>query len=234
MIQLLTATGARPEAFALCARWMRRQDYAGPVSWIIVDDGEPECPPPEMPAGWSVGVVRPAPRWRLGDNTQARNLLAGLEVASDRHPLFVIEDDDWYAPDYLSAGASWLKEAPLVGEGKARYYNVATRRAQGLNNMRHASLCATIMDGSMLAAFRSAIHARQKFIDLELWRAAPHSRVILGSHRCVGMKGLPGRGGIGMGHSEAFGQQSDTDGSLLRAWVGTDAEVYLEQFAQPA
>ena len=44
MLTLLTATGARPEAWAICERLMARQTYAGPVRWIIVDAG-PEAQP---------------------------------------------------------------------------------------------------------------------------------------------------------------------------------------------
>ena len=39
MLTLLTATGARPEAWAICEQLMARQTYAGPVRWVIVDDG---------------------------------------------------------------------------------------------------------------------------------------------------------------------------------------------------
>ena len=51
MIQLLTPTGMRPEAFALCERWMAAQTYDGPCTWFVVDDGAVPLkltPPP----GW--------------------------------------------------------------------------------------------------------------------------------------------------------------------------------------
>lgn len=228
MIQLLTMTGARPLAFSLCVRWMERQTYLGPVTWIIVDDGPEEIVPPSI-RGWSVGVVRPTPRWSPGENTQARNILAGLEVASTSSPLFVIEDDDWYSPDYLRAATDWAREAPLVGEGRARYYNVASRRGMEHLNRDHASLCSTGMDGSMIPAFRDAVNRRGRFIDIDLWARAKHKKVFTGTHHCVGIKGLPGRPGIGMGHAPEFRGKSDPDGALLRSWIGNDAEVYLGQ-----
>jgi hypothetical protein len=67
MVTLLTVTGGRPEAWGLCKRWMAAQTVQ-PDRWIIVDDvGDvPEA------------TIQVTPRWQPGQNTQARNLLAGL------------------------------------------------------------------------------------------------------------------------------------------------------------
>lgn len=226
MLTLLTATGARPAAWALCERWMARQDYTGPVRWIVVDDG----PEPQSVTfrrdGWQLVLVRPSPHWAPGQNTQARNLLKGLAAVEPADNLVIIEDDDWYAPDWLSTVAAELQHAELVGEHRARYYNVEQRRGRQLVNTGHASLCSTAMRGSALQQFSDACRARPKFIDLELWRRA-RGRRLFGGHRVVGIKGLPGRGGIGMGHEPEFRGEADASGALLRDWVGEDAEVYL-------
>ena len=63
MLHLLTATGARPQAWAICERLMAAQDYAGPVTWIIVDDGPEPQPVTFERAGWRLVVIRPAPLW---------------------------------------------------------------------------------------------------------------------------------------------------------------------------
>src|SRR5690606_8566975 len=78
LFTLLSATGARPEAWAICERLMARQDYAGPVRWVIVDDGPEPQPVTFQRDGWVLEVVRPEPYWQPGQNTQARNLAAGL------------------------------------------------------------------------------------------------------------------------------------------------------------
>lgn len=226
MLQLLTATGARPEAFALCERWMAAQSYAGPVTWIIVDDGAKPTPITKSPKGWVQIVIRPAPFWQPGQNTQARNLLKGLDAVDAGHALVVIEDDDYYAPDWLETCVRELAHAELVGECRARYYNLALCRGRQLSNSRHASLCATAMRGSAIATFRKACELRPKFIDLELWNRHRSKRLFDG-HRTVGIKGLPGRGGIGMGHRNDFTGEYDPDGALLRQWVGDDARFYL-------
>lgn len=226
MLTLLTATGARPAAWALCERWMARQDYTGPVRWIIVDDGPEPQPVTFRRDGWQLVLVRPSPHWAPGQNTQARNLLKGLAAVDPADRLVIIEDDDWYAPDWLTTVAAELQHAELVGEHRARYYNVQQRCGRQLVNTGHASLCSTAMRGSALQDFADACRARPKFIDLELWRRA-RGRRLFGGHRVVGIKGLPGRGGIGMGHDPEFSGEADASGALLRDWIGEDAEVYL-------
>lgn len=227
MLQLLTATGARPEAFALCQRWMSRQNYAGEIRWLIVDDGEqPQRISADFRANWELWHLRRKPHWTPGQNTQAANLLHGLREIDREHPVVVIEDDDWYAPDWLTHVSEQLRHAELVGEKRARYYNVAGRTGRQLHNESHASLCATAMRGAVIGEFVAACESAPKFIDLQLWksRAAKH---LLDGHRVVGIKGLPGRAGIGMGHSSELQGQQDPHGALLRQWIGEDADAYL-------
>lgn len=224
-LTLITATGGRPDAWALCERWMARQDYTGPVTWIIVDDGPQPQPVAFQRDGWQVVVIRPSPLWRPGQNTQARNLLKGLDAAGPDARVVIIEDDDWYSPNWLSLAAAGLEQAELVGEPMARYYNVATRAGQQLNNVAHASLCSTAVRGLALARLAEVCRKSPAFIDLQLWRSFCGARVLLGSRSVVGIKGLPGREGIGVGHAASFGRP-DPGGELLRQWLGTDAEVY--------
>lgn len=225
MLTLLTATGARPQAWAICERLMFAQDYAGPVRWIVVDDG----PEPQQVTfkrdGWQVVVIRPAPLWQAGQNTQARNLLKGLDAVPADGRLVIIEDDDYYSPDWLTTVAARLEKAELVGECQARYYNVALRKGRQLRNNGHASLCSTAMRGRALATFRSVCRPGRQFIDLDLWKRHP-SRHLFTGHRVVGIKGLPGRGGIGMGHRDNFTGTADPDLNLLRQWIGDDVELY--------
>ena len=226
MLTILTATGCRPEAFALTERMMARQTYAGPVRWIIVDDGEEAQPVTFSRPGWTLDLLRPQPFWKPGDNTQARNLLVGLNAVDKDTRLVVIEDDDHYAADWLEVCNTYLDRASFVGETQARYYNVAQRIGRQLNNVRHSSLCSTAMRGTAIDAFRRACQTKQQFIDLDLWRRHRDALLFPG-HRVVGIKGMPGRGGIGMGHSQRFNGQRDPGGRLLREWIGEDARWYL-------
>lgn len=226
MLTLLTATGGRPAAFALLEKMMLAQTYAGPVRWIIVDDVHPAQPIAFEREGWELEVIYPDPLWKPGDNTQARNLLAGLAVVPADAKLVVVEDDDFYSPDWLETVDKWLEQAELVGECEARYYNVATKQGRQLHNRNHASLCSTAMRGNAIKTFRAICKTALKFIDIELWRQT-RSRMLFTGSRVTGIKGMPGRGGIGMGHKRDFRGQHDPDGKLLRSWIGANAEWYL-------
>lgn len=222
MLHVLTATGARPAAFSLCVRWMARQTYAGRVTWIIVDDGPEPAAIPVMPANWHVVLIRPAPFWQPGQNTQRRNLAKGLAAVQPGGRLVIVEDDDWYAADWLATVAAELERAELVGENDSRYFNVATGRGKAMHNTKHASLCATAMRGAALETFRQVLRTCERGIDMQLWNRHP-SRHLFTGHRVVGIKGLPGREGIGVGHRPAFGEDAN-----LRQWIGDDAEAYAK------
>lgn len=227
MLTLLTATGCRPQAWAICERLMLAQTYQGPVRWIIVDDGREAQPVTFHREGWSLEIVRREPFWRPGENTQAQNLLAGLtRVRRDGDRLVIVEDDDYYSPDWLERIAQELDKADLVGENLARYYNVRTRQAKQLSNRQHASLCSTAMKGAAIERLREVCTPGVKFIDLSLWSGFTGRKSLFGGNRVTGIKGLPGRDGIGMGHRREFRGLDDYDGALLRQWVGQDAQFY--------
>lgn len=226
MLTLLTATGCRPQAWAICEELMRRQVYKHKVRWIIVDDGEVPQQITFKRDGWLTMVVRPEPHWIEGSNTQARNLMAGMDYVESTDRLVIIEDDDCYAPDYLAWCGMMLNTSDLIGESFARYYNIKTRMARPLSNGQHASLCSTAMKGAAIEAFRAELKPGIKFIDINLWKNFRGSRLLQRGNRVVGIKGLPGRGGIGMGHKNDFQGTMDKSGSILRQWAGINADLY--------
>lgn len=221
MLTLLIATGCRPEAWAICEKLLARQTYAGPVRLLIVDDGEIPQPITLQRDGWSIHVLRPFPLWRPGQNTQARNLAVGLAACSEGDRVVCIEDDDYIAPGYLADVAKWLDNYDLVGESHARYFNVSTGRGMLMRNAQHASLCSTAVKGEGLQALRRAVASRHTYIDLELWKARVRKRALFQTRHVVGIKGLPGRGGIGGGHKPQFGVPMN-----LRDLIGEDAALY--------
>lgn len=234
MLTLLTVTGERPKAFALCEEWMRRQTYTGQVRWVIVDDGRTEQKINFQPerGTWHIEVYRPDTPWQPGQNTQARNLLLGLFVIHNHENLVIIEDDDYYAPDWLETVERELEKAELVGETNARYYNLNKRMGREMENFRHSSLCSTAMRGQAIETFRSVCRPGIQFIDHILWQAHSNQRLFKG-HRVVGIKGLPGRQGIGMGHDKKFTGIRDNGGKLLTEWIGLDAaSLYIEDLVK--
>ena len=227
MLTLLTTTGCRPEAWAICEKLMMRQTYSGAIRWIVVDDGEQPQQITFKRENWLLMVVRPEPYWKPGQNTQARNLRAGLEFVEDHEKLVIIEDDDLYGSEYLQKVSEWLDGAELVGECKARYYNYRTRKYRQLSNMHHASLCSSAMTGRAIDHLRKECRDNIQFIDINLWRNFHGKKQLYSSKMVVGIKGLPGRTGIGMGHKSEFAGLVDKDGSILRQWAGNNADLYL-------
>jgi hypothetical protein len=228
-LTLITPTSDRPAAFHLCERWMRRalDRLCGlSVEWIVVDDGR-------SPAVCTLGQrhVRRAPSPDPALSFRG-NLVAALERAHGEKVLF-IEDDDWYAPNYLRQMCAWLDgEAVIAGEARAKYYNVATRRYQQCLNCTHASLCQTGMRAELTPWLLDRLqHTETTFVDLELWHigAAECPRHLWPSSlHCVGIKGLPGKQGIGIGHRLDDSSGHDPGGHILRRWIGEDAADYTE------
>lgn len=227
MLTLLTATGNRQKAWSICEKYMMSQDYVGPVKWVIVDDGEIPQEVTFKKENWELIIVRPFPKWKLGDNTQARNLLAGLEYINENDRLIIIEDDDRYSSDWLSHINSQLDKTDLAGECLARYYNIKSKIGRQLNNSKHASLCSTAMKGPVISYFKNVCKSNLKFIDIKLWEWKGPKHLFTGN-RVVGIKGLPGRGGIGMGHKKDFQGNSDKQMDLLKSWIGKDVINYVE------
>lgn len=219
MIKLLTVTGGRPLAWELCKLWMSRQTLK-PDAWIIVDD----CDPISNLRGIDIPVliIRPQPRWKPGDNTQQRNLLQGLENVSVNDKLIIIEDDDWYRDDYVKTMSAFLDRNNLVGERNALYYHVGQRVYRYCQNRTHASLCSTAMTGDAITKFKRTCEKNVKFIDLELWRS--HRGKLYDTTMTVGIKGLPGRPGIGAGHR--MKGTKDPNLGKLRSRIGGDVRFY--------
>lgn len=221
-LSLLTCTGGRPEAFALCEKWMARQTVPW-HQWVVVDD----CLPTTKT---TLGQqrVEPRPEWHLGQITLGRNLRAGLKAITG-DCVVVVEDDDWYSPDYLEVMSRNLGVAPLVGEGFARYYNVRERQYLEIYNAKHASLAATAWRQELTPEIIKLIGGDEPFYDLTIWRKFDDFLLMLTKRYVVGIKGMPGRKGIGIGHVGGACRNLDHDLTKLREWIGDDAAHY-EQY----
>lgn len=218
-VSVITPTGGRHEAFSLLARWVSRQTYHGPLQWLCVDDCQPLTACPD-----GATMIRPPVLWEPGWNTQARNLLAALpHVQYDR--IAILEDDDYIAPGYLETLVARLDQAPLIGEQRARYYHVGTREYYVHSNLKHSSLGQTGFRAELLPLFEDVLKGACKFLDIELFRRH-HGALFPPSGLHVGMKGMPGRPGIGVGHRPAHNWANDRDLTTLGLWIGEDTEYY--------
>lgn len=207
---LLIATGSRPEAFNLCLRWMAEQTQQ-PDEIIIVDDG----PEPSITLADSrTKIIRPDPLWDPENpiNTQARNLLLGLEqVTGD--VVAIIEDDDCYMPTYLETVMEMFEEDEdgdlyLLGESWTTYYNARYRCTRKLRKPSYAALYQTAFRREeAVGLIKNVIEDHPENIDQELWKNAVASwgRTSVNlfdspPHQTLGIKGLPGRLGVGVGN----------------------------------
>jgi hypothetical protein len=234
MLIALTPTGMRPEALKLCREYLSRQNLSTPRLWLVIDDGPQESSITTLKNDWDTVILRPGHVWSASTNTQSRNILAGLDWINaqniDDVQIAIIEDDDWYGPDWLAFVQAALSEVDLIGEDKARYYNVQYRLYNRLDNIHHASLRASAVTRNGIAALRAACETGLPLIDLEIWKSDISKRLVE-STMTVGIKGMPGRPGIAEGHHDNFGKQ-DLDCSVLMDWIGADAKNYHQYWRQ--
>lgn len=223
-ISIITPTADQPTGMALCERWMARQTVQ-PDEWIVADDGN-------VPATLSMGqlhVVRH--RQHDGGKSLAGNMLAALErVTGD--VVVVVEHDDWYSPNHIEVCVGRLKAANATGAQTQRYYNVEHRCWIVMQNIGSA-LCNTAFRADLVPAMRAA--AERAFqrgaigVDRLFWDSVHKGKDVHRVETVVGIKGLPGRKGLGMGHrpkDRPSRWTADPDLRQLRAWVGDDVEAY--------
>ena len=221
-ITLITPTGSRPEAFRLCEQWIARQTFKGTMQWIVVDDG---VPPTRISQGQVYLRRQPAEAGRAP--TLGMNLLAALDgVGSEK--VLIIEDDDWYRDDYVAVMAGLLDRYALVGERTSRYFNVKYRKWRIFRNRRRTSLCQTGFRRSLLGLVKRACEdPGGDVVSTRLMWSEARNKLLFDelAPLCVGIKAMPGRRGIGVGHRALF-FRSDPGMGKLREWIGEDYRSY--------
>lgn len=215
-ITCITCTGDRPEAFYLCKKWMVNQKVK-PSQWIIIDDGK--IPISEnLDASW-IQYIRREPSYNDPKQTMILNLKLALNYVNG-NKIFICEDDEYYSPDYIKEMLKLLDRYEVVGIGRSRYYHIGTNTYHIHSNMGHASLAQTCFRCSFLPELKQVIDGTS-FLDIRIWKIINPGKVNLeeigrmsyiskngrgyifddsDNPLYVGMKGLPGRSGIGSGH----------------------------------
>ncbi len=230
-ITLLTLTADRPRAFALCEQWTKRmcEHYEGEVQIIVSDGGESKV---DCHLGQEHILVK-------HETDKHQNFLANLcaSLPHIKHNwLAFIEDDDYYSARYLKEMVCHMlrEDAPIAGECHAKYYNVMYRSYWVHDNTGHASLCQTVIRDSMLDTMRKlAFTIPDAYLDMPLWDAAKASGIkrhlFWDENLALGIKGFPGKVGIGSGHKKPDSYyRADRKNRLLREWIGhEDAQVYI-------
>jgi hypothetical protein len=242
-ITVITPTGDRPLAFALLRRWMDQQTRK-PDQWIVVDDGKaPFIRDPEYRGG-PFQYIRREPRPTDPKHTLDLNMKAALPLISGGK-ILVMEDDEYYAPGYISEMSKHLDSFEVVGICRSKYYHLPSGGYQQIGNVGHASLAETGFRRSFIPSFARCIDNGivAHWLDDQLWKLVRDSKgtttkissllfVDTATPLYVGIKGLPGRGGMGMGHQTRMYKTTDSaDRAILKQWIPKDYQVYLDVIA---
>lgn len=250
----LTPTGDRPETLALTARWLARQALR-PARWLIVDDGRAPTPPAAWAAAEAAGIevlrLRRDPRDSGTAASLARNVIEGLPLAArGADAVAIFEDDDWYGPEHLLRLDRALEDgADLAGTPVQRYYHLPSRAHKTMANVGACLAGTGLRVAEVPALLRSALDCLDRHlagkqraygVDGGFWREALRDRkdrcaVSEAAGQTLGLKGLPGRAGLGVGHRPGADWEQDPDAIALRRWIGReDAEAYLGLLAPSA
>ncbi len=229
-LTLLTTTCHRPEAWAICEKYIAAQTRK-PDQWLVLDDDEIKtvCTKGQDYHYWPECRGRGSLTRKITKAVK-ENLITGDAVV-------VVENDDAYAPTYLENVEKWLQTADLVGEGDSLYYNVRERVWFSHRNSQHASFCATAFKVSLFPQLLKACNTDCPYVDIRLWNYVQSpfkKRVIMPSdypastRLTVGIKGMPGTRGYGAGHTMtgARGTHKDPGLAKLTSLLGKDAEAY--------
>jgi hypothetical protein len=246
-ITVITPTGDRPLAFGLCWRWMARQTKT-PSQWIIIDDGKTAMGSSEIPMtapglpAW-IQYVRREPRSDDPKVTLDLNMRVALESGVTGDKVLIMEDDEYYAPGYIEEMSRRLDSHEVVGICDSKYYHLPTGGWDNCRNMAHASLAQTGFRASFLPTFSEFVGKGiyPDWLDTQIWRFVQASKktaspiafqlfVDSAEPLYVGMKGLPGRSGIGSGHNPTmYRRHRDTpDRAQLKKWIPKDYQIYLD------
>ncbi len=221
-ISVITPTCDRPVGIRLLERFMARQTRQ-PDEWIVGDGGQTKAP---CTSGQR-HIWAPQPAGNLNFTT---NLLTAVQAATG-DIIVIAEDDDWMSPLHIETLVGQLQAPGILaaGDDLQQYYHVGKRVWRTFNN-RGASLCQTAISRELVYTFVEIIErcgAGTYGVDGTFWKTIPDEfKSLVRSQTVIGIKGLPGRQGLGIGHRPGGGWTSDPGMDKLRSWVGDDCDLY--------
>lgn len=207
-ITAITATYQRPEAMALCRKYVERQTRQ-PDQWLILDGPDP------------------MPKKILG-------AIEGGRIEGD--VIIFAEDDDWLRSDWFEWCEGGIRRGyDIVGEGMAVYYNPRQRWWSECRNVRHAALVQTAVAAHMLEEVANVIKSfPSPFFDTRIWPLDCNKFLALPEtpkdRRVIGIKGLYGSKGYSSEHAAVCPPGAHPDPSMLQLWkwAGPDASAYAK------
>ena len=242
-VTIITPGGDRPWSLELLKNYLLRQSFPGTIQWLVVHDSQNPGPYIEI---WLDFMEVEDARFRecemyqlpfdpsiLGPKSLSQNLWWGLRKAQGEI-IMICEDDDWYGPEHIKECVNHLAKPGIKATGTIwqRYYHLPSLSHRTYKNVGSA-LCSTAfhssIKGRMVDAAKWCGEHNRKGLDRRFWDSLkPEWKDIFEpeKNQVIGMKGLPGRFGIGIGH-QPRGFEKDQEALVLRDWVGDDADLYL-------
>ena len=239
MITVITPTGDRPLAFSLLRKWISNQTIK-PDQHIIVDDGKIPMQIEDLQS--YEFYIRREPLASDPKHTLVVNIKTALEDIKtvENNKIIICEDDEYYAPNYIFTMAKKLEDYQIVGITCAKYYHLPTGGYEQHKNIQHASLAETAFQSSFLPIVGRCIDKgmEQRWLDDNIWREVLGKKIshdlFLDKEQSLycGIKGLPGRFGIGIGHNpKVYKKHDDIQRSKLKEWIPNDYQYYLNVLA---
>ena len=245
---LLTLASDQHAGFRFSVQWSNRCLEFGDIdaNWLVVDDGEEPCEPLLRDSlCHQIDYIKLPHDNIRGMDSLRRNLVRALkgilEYRCTPDTIVFFLEDDWLRADWYRDALQTFEDHEhlmLLGETQTRYYHVGTRRHHTFRpNGRSALSCTAMRYNHSLIQWLidRAESDRTIMLDDRLWNKGPlqdHEKLLHPeSVYNVGIKGLPGKPGLGMGHRLDAKHPADTDMSLLRQWIGDDVEHFAPYFA---
>ncbi len=179
--------------------------------------------------------IRLSPTYSGTARSLSNNVLQAIPKI-DGEIIIVIEDDDWYGPRHIEDQVDRLLKdttRTITGHGLQEYYHLPTLKYKTFRNIG-SCFCQVAFRRQLLpelqAAAKYAFERDGRGVDRYFWERVSKKQWNVfydKDSQVIGMKGLPGRAGLGMGHRQFQNWTEDPNGDKLRDWVGKDSDVYL-------
>ena len=226
MIDIITPSGDRPLQFSLCKEWMKKQDFTDKVHWIVADDSvHGYYDTSGMPDNWEITHLKIKRDSEPKSSTQAENLLLALNhIKYDK--IAMIEDDDYYASDWLSLCSTVLNNFNMFGIKNLLYYNMSNRtwvykKYRNTNNDSNP-MYSTAFNKKFVEALKYICKENTDRLDNLLWlQKDSYYLMDCNIPSAIGIKGLPGRPSMNMGakHRSSLGND-DQNFNMLKTFIG--------------
>ena len=226
---IITPTGDRLISFNLCCEWITRQTVKN-FQWVVVDDGNISMEPILETFPLVFEYIRREPQPDDPKHTLNLNMLEAFKhVEGDI--VLIMEDDEYYHPQYIERMSQHLKHTDLAGSNISRYYHLPSGGLFIDRNNNFCSLSQTGFKSTLFPFVKELLLTDPQYLDYQIWMNATGviARIFDDSREplTVGMKSMPGRPGIGIGHKESTYSVFDKDRSILKKWIPLDWQKYL-------